>query len=504
MKEENSNNTSTRNIFIAGSTTLEPVIENVSFELSKLKSIFKDLSVNSYLTMKAEQKVYEEHRKNKADIVVFILDGAQDDTIKELKVACQGYRKQKRPYPIFFISKESEEFQKFKDIIIANKLKKRNHLQTYESTVDLKLKAYQQVNSILHENNNDKTEFPHSKSDKIKIFLIALAALFCFLLAALIGKYLFAEKPQTERPRHTLLFTGGGSAANFLKNTYIHKEIEDIDDAYFVRMPSKQAWLLLMEEIISPQQNPKYDMVCLSALPATNDDFKRVNSQRDNKIISIYLGEDDLVVYLNKKSDNYETFRANYSWVDRGFITPKELKKLIIDCKKDTTIEVFCTSPDSGTTSKYQDIINECRDTDTIDLNKLMDSSTLKKYTEITFEANPSNVIIVMGSKNYFSEKAKKEKRFEFIPFDVKKSKNSHSESKSIYLYFVASRVENKTNTWRINKSIADFLKNDLQIKENVHKAWEILINGGTETENGDLYYITSDNQVLLGTNQPE
>ena len=172
--------------------------------------------------------------------------------------------------------------------------------------------------------------------------------------------------------------------------------------------------------------------------------------------------------------------------------------------KKDTTIEVFCTSPDSGTTSKYQDIINECRDTDTIDLNKLMDSSTLKKYTEITFEANPSNVIIVMGSKNYFSEKAKKEKRFEFIPFDVKKSKNSHSESKSIYLYFVASRVENKTNTWRINKSIADFLKNDLQIKENVHKAWEILINGGTETENGDLYYITSDNQVLLGTNQPE
>ena len=495
MKEVNSNNTSTRYIFIAGSTTLEPVIENVSFELSKLKSIFKDLSVNSYLTMKAEQKVYEEHIKNKADIVVFILDGAQDDTIKELKVACQGYRKQKRPYPIFFISKESEEFQKFKDIIIANKLKKRNHLQTYESTVDLKLKAYQQVNSILHENNNDKIEFPHSKSDKIKTFLIALAALSCFLLAALIGKYLFEEKPQTERPRHTLLFTGGGSAANFLKNTYIHKAIEDIDGAYFVRMPSTLTQTLLNEEVLSPQNNSKYDMVSLSAVRASNNDFKKIVNH-NSKIISVFLGTDPLVVYIDTISKHYPRFIKNHPWAKGDFITTNDLYNLILEA--DSTTSIFCTSVGSGTTIAYQKAFNSIGKL--INLEKMMSDSTIIKYTERTFDKDPENINIVMGSENYF-----KDEEEIFKGFEVKKSKlDTLKVVKPIYLYFVAPLVQGVQDSLVIKKSIAHFLINDLQIKKHpkLLNVWKRLNTNSRKTEKGDYHIKFYNGPIIVEFNK--
>ena len=84
-------------------------------------------------------------------------------------------------------------------------------------------------------------------------------------------------------------------------------------------------------------------MVSLSAVRASNNDFKKIVNH-NSKIISVFLGTDPLVVYIDTISKHYPRFIKNHPWAKGDFITTNDLYNLILeaDCPYKGQQEPLC------------------------------------------------------------------------------------------------------------------------------------------------------------------
>ena len=516
-------------IFIGGSTGFKEKRTGIINELTKLNSKYDvKLTVDSFETLLDEQDNYDNHIKSEANIVIMVLDKATDYaenedadyaeskdvnsadnraayTKRELEVTCDSYKSNNKPYPLFFIQKESKDFDEYQKII-HERLNQDKHLQTYDSDGDLYHKVYDQVDQILINrfNVNKRRIF------RYKTLIGILIASACLLLAALSGNYLLAKKSkqQAQKLDCTLLLTGGGSAANYIKKKYLNnKDLEEITGAYYVRMPSTQSWTLLLEELVSPPNGlKKYDMVSLSAIQANDSVFNLIKEKKLHyQILSIYLGEDPLVVYINTDSiKNTKCFseikkriEEQHSQNDSNYITPKELDQIIQESKTNSSIRVYCTSPSSGTTYYYQEALNTIRNSNKLDsnkLNNLINDKKIIQYTERSIKKKPEFINVILGSEHYYKDFASDD----FTEFHLKSDKSSKPFSKPIYIYFPALEIGN--DSLEIKKNIYNFLIDNLHLKDKpeIQKAFE---RGGFNS-NKDYHFYNDNDSVLLELNR--
>lgn len=512
-------------IFIGGSTGFKEKRTGIINELTKLNSKYDiKLTVDSFETLLDEQDNYDNHIKSEANIVIMVLDKATDPaenkdvapaeskdvksannkaayTKRELEVTCDSYKSNNKPYPLFFIQKESKDFNEYQKII-HERLNQDKHLQTYDSDGDLYHKVYDQVDQILINrfNVNKRRIFRH------KTLIGTLVAIACLLLGSLLGNFWLAAKAQRQAQKLdcSLLLTGGGSAANYIKKKYLNnKDIEEITGAYYVRMPSTQSWTILLEELISPPNgHKKYDMISLSAIQAHDSVFNLIKEKKLNyKILSIYLGEDPLVVYININSikdtkcfsEIKKRIEEQHSQIDSSnYITPTELNQIIQESITNSSIQVYCTSPSSGTTYYYQEALINIPNSKNLD--NLINDKTIIQYTERSIKMKPELINVILGSEHYYKDFASDD----FMEFHLKSDKSSKPFSKPIYIYFPALEIAN--DSLEIKKNIYNFLIDNLQIKDipEIQKAFE----RGRFNANKDYHFYNDKDTLLLELNR--
>ncbi len=266
----------------------------------------------------------------------------------------------------------------------------------------------------------------------------------------LLQKYITSKAQKIPEPPK-LVFAGGGSVANMIKEiTDDSVDIEHYKNAIYLNMPSKDAWTLMAEEVMTDHTSDifqnKFYPVCLSALEAdSKDDFlKTVDDTtfvKNGTIISYKLREDPLIVYL----DSVHEKKLN---IKDGKIRWDILESKIQEwCKGDFTI--FATRIHSGTRTMYekisQKIFSSCGNHfKSYDKNLSMTIlNTLKNY-------------VVLSSQYYTPDQIRDSKDLE--PIMVVDS-NGNVILKKMYLYFAGYKREGKTDSIIMPVQMVNFIK---------------------------------------------
>lgn len=286
-----------------------------------------------------------------------------------------------------------------------------------------------------------------------------------------------------------ILFAGGGSAANFLKKDSV--DVENFPDSIYsnsiyLNLPSETAWTLLAEEMnrTSNDSIPPFITICVSA---DSIDSSFINSQKarnlfDNgRVISYYLGEDTLKVYVSK---NFPTI-SGINPINMNTITTQDLATIINSIKSNPMkARIFTTSKDSGTLRAYQRNTPKTK----IDLNIMLDrnqchqfiQSSSSTYIESLY-TGPKLPYIILGSCFY---KANCIEESQYQSLFVKDG--DHFVTKPMYVYFVAHTKGDKNNCF-VYKPIIDFLKilnkrivNDYSILDK--DKWKVICEKGSIT----------------------
>lgn len=304
-------------IFVAGSIKLKA-------ERDALKSMVQDLNANNRLQrlgidvdiksyendFKNQQEEYIKYVKKKSDLVFFVItDKIGNRTELELKEATLSYLETNRPEICIFIQNEDTLQDSDSRVIkVREYLGEGFYAIRFKDTEELKIEARKRVMKhvgIMYRNIRDINEWI------IRIFIVVLMALVvCFGWKACDKdtQIIVPTSEETIEKHPIILFAGGGSAAQVVKQNYT--DVLTIENSMYARMPSSHAWTLLVEDIITPPgieydgSNRKFYPVCLSAEAAPDTFFtKQCNENRlgERSVVSYYWGEDDLVLYIDSE-----------------------------------------------------------------------------------------------------------------------------------------------------------------------------------------------------------
>lgn len=443
-------------IFIAGSKALEGERDALKALAHDLNTGYEDkrasikVEVKSYENFKDNQRVYNHFIEKNADLVLFVLEGRPGEkTQEEFVKAATSYKSKKRPEIIIFIQETAycdKEIMKDIDEIVKPYLGD-HYAGDYTDLSNLKAKAKQKIDQFITPSLN--------LMQTIRQWSISILSVLCILFAGLFVWANFFKKPAENNPM-SILFAGGGSVVNFLKDDFSLNpndtlDVTDYPGAIYANMPSGNAWALIPEEFNRYIKAGKdvtklpFRTVCVSASRACLDDFTKTCDPNEffsnASVVECYLGEDPLVVYVEKKGS--ETI-IKQEWRDSMKITPKDLAFLI---NQTDVFNVFTTSPNSGTCNTYEKILHS---EDSTKFEARIKNNLAWSYNEasnlgvfkIDESDNDCRPYIVLGSKNYFSlalsesEKPKKERSY--YEFNICDPKTHQPFTKSMYLYFMA------------------------------------------------------------------
>lgn len=224
--------------------------------------------------------------------------------------------------------------------------------------------------------------------------IVCLLSLFVGCYVGKINSHQIIEKVIEDKPM--LLIAGGGSVANFIEEqpgTLIPK-LADYPGGYYVHLPTKSAWKMLVEEVVSLQDTRRYYPICISAVEATDEDF--LNAQISQKmyldsaiVVSSKLGEDSLAVYIQEKSEFIDT---HPECLISKQISVTQLKELV----KSKTMNVFSTSVESGTRAGYCDILG----IENAELNEYL-AGQFSEFSPISSVCIGNTPFLLLGSKYY-------------------------------------------------------------------------------------------------------
>jgi hypothetical protein len=463
-------------IFIAGSTKLNDERDQIIL----LSNVFiKDrnyhnttTSFYSYKDFSGDQEKIDNFIKNNADIVIFVLDDKmKSGTDDEFILASDTFKERERPKILVYLHENENVDENDKPTpeiayiqgIMRGALGKK-YYSIYSNHEELKNLVKEDIIKYLKEKDNIENsshEIPIPENPKpkpidpspkrTKQWIKWLEWLLLALTIVALGVFAWNQK---NKP--LLIFAGGGSAANYLKDIY-SEDVKSYHNSIYLNLPTGAAWTLLPEEAnrrdYSTGKQP-FMSICLSAdsIDSTFYSEKTRNLFSKARIVSYYLGEDQLVVYASKSIAS--------SWVKDSIITVEELVKLINSIRNKTTeARIFTTSKDSGTLRVYQRWISttDTEEDSTIILNDMIDKEVCHIYISSssdpfihTNNTDTKLPFIVLGSKHY-----KVEALTDYMPLYV--MHDNHPVSKPMYINFVAYIIDD--NYCNVSQPIVDLLK---------------------------------------------
>lgn len=448
----------TINIFIAGAVDLAPQRIKLKASISDLNQKYENqkkgirFNISSYETFGNQQPVYDEYIKNQADLIIFVLEGKIGPaTEKEYLLALETKNKKGKPKIVVLLNAYTETTP---DIAYINGLlKTEDYYIPYNNDEDLISKTKEYLEDFIHQKKNTNI------IEKITwkwISKIACVLICCFAL--LLGIKYCHSSP-------ILLIAGGGSARNYIEK-YHDIVLENYSNSYYVHMPSGNAWLLLTEEVITPQEKVRYCPICISASAATDDDFLKITS-KDNflasgSVIALRLGYDTLAICV--KNDPSIMDILGTTCVSEGEVALQNLVKLI---STNDSINIFATSPGSGTLNTYESLFASKN----INLENF-EVHQFSEYSDLPSINKNHLPYVLLESKCYTMKELQvfvdSHEALELKLYEEKNDNRVYS-CKPIYLYFMAYAHDN-TNNLRIPQQTINFLKDlDCDISGKVH-----------------------------------
>lgn len=466
-------------IFVAGAKNLKTERDSIKALANDLNSryISKGISViaHSYEHFEDDQQVYNDFIENKADIIIFIVDGMLGDKTKEeLYVATNSYNKTNHPKVMVFMREQGKdvpaetiEAQR----IVGERLGHKYYIE-YKDITDLKYLAKDRIVRYVDDNIDAIVENKIIKNtthtiqgDSICKKKINIYRFFtCLSLVIIIGTYFWHKAAS----KNLLLFVGGGSVKNYLMYNYDSLDVQNYNNSVNIDLASGNAWRVLFEEAnhhLNDKEKPnRFIVVCLSA-NRINDTLviEHLKNMDGNKLVIVeaFLGYDTLSVRINKNLR--KVLNDNSIELSKQTIDTQTLYGIIkfVQNNPDKT-RIFTTNKASGTLECYKNTIKKIDSI--IDLDKMID----KKKINIFYDGTNSNIahygydnlgvksFVILGSQNYsmksLDEAADKE---DLLLIDAE----GNYVKKPMYLYFIAYQDQTNENIYHVDNRIIRFLK---------------------------------------------
>ncbi len=428
----------------------------------KIKALANDLSVEyrplgvvidirSYENFGDEQTVYNSFIEREADVILFVLDGCIGvRTEEELILASQGLRANRHPEVMAFVRKDGG-----RDIDTAHiEGLMRGALDRYyvEYKDDIQLVSLVKDRLRKYITRRPKpfasTSLAYFRRNKLLMSIIA-----SFIVVSVVSWIYFMNR--SEAP---LLVFGGGSTAKVIENR-LGGEINSLHNVYYVRMPSKNAWSIIKDELAHPTQSNNYSLACISATAASINDFSSIGLKDKSSpatVVSVPLGHDTLMVYLRNVPALTSDLRHQKD--PTPYITDEELCKLLAKPAKEHNL--FTTSTESGTFAMYASLLQRADSTmilENLDRGQFFDNTDIVTLNE-------NGPYILLGARNYYPKAAlyndinNKEKKC--LSLSVVDHNNLKPIVRYHYMYFVAYPTEiNKGDERQISPNIVGFLQ---------------------------------------------
>lgn len=396
------------NIFVAGSKQLmdyrQQLVLWANHNNYKYRQLSKNVQLNvfSFKEVGDDQDTYNKIITDTSDIVLFLIDGTiGEKTKEELMKAKEGYIHNHHPIIFVFTNNVdnnsiaflegalgrnySIDFDSCDDLIYKVNDRIEKYIETMELAFDADSKVISEKPSI-HE-SNDALTVP---GKRIKTLCLSSLIAVCMFFTGWFVSQLYCNHQYSSPGEHhpMLLIAGGGSIANFIEEqpgTAIPK-LADYPHGYFVHLPTKSAWKMLVEEVVSLQDARRYYPICISATEARDEDLcsAQISQQMflDSAIVvSAKLGEDSLAVYVQK---NCKFLYNNPLCFMNKHISVEQLKELILS--KD--MNVYSTSLESGTRAGVCKVLG-------------IENSQLGEYLAGQFSENSPLSAVSVGEKPY-------------------------------------------------------------------------------------------------------
>lgn len=430
------------NIFVAGSKKLMNYREKLVLWANDKNYAYRrrneDLQINVYSFKEVgdDQDVYNEVITKKSDIIIFLIEkslGAR--TKEELEQAKAGFRKRNRPQIWVFTNRADNTTKTY----LEGSLGRRYGID-FSSPEELINGANKRLEDYLK-------EMEKSPESRKKNFFLALKkwivpALVCFmiLLAGMCGGRYYADS----KPK--VVIAGGGSVANFIEDrsdSVFFKMVKG-GDVFYLHLPSKNAWDLLKEEVVSKQLVRRYYPICISASEAVDSDFcistnTPENFRKEGIVVACNIGSDSLVVYIQKDSTFWN---KNKSRLQNGSISVDTLKAWIMN----QTMNVYATSPESGTRDGYRRVLG-------------LEEEELGKYVAGVFSETSTDETIKKGNKPFLLL-GSKYYQMKSVKDEVKPLIVNTDFIKPMIVYFVAERkvLDLEGDVYQVPQEIIEFL----------------------------------------------
>lgn len=273
------------------------------------------------------------------------------------------------------------------------------------------------------------------------------------IIVLCIGHFLFSMIDRlTGKPiEQALIIAGGGSAANYISRCYPQVMLDSTTQRYYMHLPSKHAWRLLEEEVMSTvsPDSSRYLPICVSAEAATEKNFLTGVSAskfvQKGSVVSYHLGYDTLAVYVHKE-EKFPKEQLSSEEINQQRIYVSTLAKLINNVD---SLNIFTTSVGSGTRDTYEKALIGLCDLQSKKTTNFQQDSDLP---HININNNSS---ILLGSQCYYVKSLRNPLKFIVIDDNTKQP-----ILKDIYLFCMAYTEDaNHPNRLKIPAPTVKFIK---------------------------------------------
>lgn len=456
-------------VFIAGSKELKQERNGIKIVSNDLSSIYSSrgihITAHSYEHFDEDQDSYNDFIVNKADIVIFILDGfIGQKTEEEFMKAAAALNATGRPEMMIFMREYDNAsitpgIARVQGLIMGCLGNGKYHVD-YSSLDDLKAKAKERIMRYIDKlGTGEKTEKAHGgtqqcipeykekrKNSRLLSGLVAaLTAIVVF----------FGWQKLNEQP--LLIFTGGGSVVDYIKDISGGEvNIKDYGEALYINLPSGNAWTMLVEEAVRKNEDNErpFVSVVLSAdkIDSVHIDYKVQNIKQDACIVGYFMGHDSLAVYIENSLAKAHGIDESDTELDAG-----KLAYIISHTAKNReTARLFTTNISSGTLRMYQRVIKDVDST--INLEKMLDKEISHPYYQdsssdyiYALETGTRMPYMILGSEHYYPRLAENYRKLHI-------SADGKIQMKEMYIYFVAYKNGEK-NHCHIAPEITELLE---------------------------------------------
>lgn len=451
-------------IFVAGPVTSIKKRSETLCEVEHRLSLECKKSCNKYVRIKTcedfskdNQDEYNDYIVREASLVLFIVDSRlQQKSEQELFLALDSYRENHHPEVKLLVNKDtlSDADKKYYEAILH--VAKKDYYTEFSECSDNVYEGFtsvieRKIREFVHDyKDNGRGKWYASLMSKWRSMVLMCA----LVVAAMVLGYVASRAlglSKGNQSQQALIIAGGGSAANFISRNYPQVLLDSTTLRYYMHMPSKHAWRLLEEEVmstISPDSS-RYLPVCISAEAATEKNFlsgvSATKFVQKGSVVSYRLGYDTLVVYVHKE-DRFPYKQMSPEELNSRTMHVSTLANLINN--NVDSLNIFTTSVGSGTRDTYERALGTLCDLNAKHTTNFQQDSDLP---HININGNAS---ILLGSQCYFMKALENPKKF-IVVDDA-----GEPILKDIYLFCMAYvRDANHPNRLRIPAPTVKFLK---------------------------------------------